>query len=449
MYSYTVLIFLWLVLVPQAWGTQHDIENTGPADMEERALIPDVFVSFDTEGKTAYAILVEKSTQQLFAYAYDGSYKQIHRFKSSTGEVSGPKALDGDRKTPEGVFLFTERHEKRDLSPIYGNRAYPTDYPNIVDRLRGRTGDAIWMHGTNRPLKDRDSNGCIVLKNRDIDRLAPYISLNRTPIIIVDTVNYIPQESVETVKPEVVSFLSDWRDAFIMGTYHQYLSFYDAEYLPDISWWTEWGKIRKTFLSSHLPLTIEMEKTSIARYNGSFVIWFDQIVRSGEKDLFSGTRKLFLRPAEETFKIIGEEYMVLPQGKIADEEKNPILAVSRDLKKIVEGEYEIPDLIDRWLSAWSSKNTQAYGDFYAKTYRSQGGGDLEAWLRYKRRLNRRYASIRVSITDLVVEREEDQVVATFIQNYTSTGYRSVGKKTLIFIREGGGWKIYRETSEEI
>lgn len=442
-------MFLWLLLIPQAWGIQNDGENYGLADTKEQVLIPDVFVSFDTGGETTYAILVEKSTQQLFAYAYDGSFKQIYRFKSSTGEEPGPKALDGDKKTPEGVFLFTEMHEKRDLTPIYGNRAYPTDYPNIIDRLLGRTGDAIWMHGTNKPLKDRDSNGCIVLENKDIDKLAPYISLNRTPIIIVDKVNYISQEAVETVKPEVVSFLSDWRDAFVLGTYHQYLSFYDAEYLPDISWWTEWNKIRKTFSSSHLPLSIEIKKTSITRFNGSFVVWFDQIARSGNKDLFSGTRKLFLTPAKERFRIIGEEYMAPPRGEAADEMENPILAVSRNLRTIVEEEREIPDLIDSWLNAWSSKRIEDYGNCYAKTYHSQGGGDLEAWLRYKRRLNMRYTSIRVSITDLVVERKKDRVIATFIQNYISSGFRSVGKKTLVFIREGGGWKIYRETSEEI
>ena len=37
----------------------------------------------------------------------------------------------------------------------------------------------------------------------------------------------------------------------------------------------------------------------------------------------------------------------------------------------------------------------------------------------------------------------------FIQNYTSSGYQSVGKKELTIIREGGVWKIYRETSEKI
>ena len=39
--------------------------------------------------------------------------------------------------------------------------------------------------------------------------------------------------------------------------------------------------------------------------------------------------------------------------------------------------------------------------------------------------------------------------ATFIQKYESSGYRAVGEKKLIFKRENGQWKIYRERWKKI
>ncbi len=38
-----------------------------------QARIPDVFLSFDVDKGVEYGIVVEKNTQQLFLYAYDGT----------------------------------------------------------------------------------------------------------------------------------------------------------------------------------------------------------------------------------------------------------------------------------------------------------------------------------------------------------------------------------------
>jgi len=445
----SALLFLGLFSALQAWAASPDDGATGERSQEGADRIPDVFVALPSGGRPAHAILVEKSTQQLTAYAFDGSYRQIFRCKSSTGEASGPKRLAGDRKTPEGVYLFTKMHEKRDLSATYGNRAYPTDYPNVVDRLAGRTGNAIWMHGTNKPLRERDSNGCIVLENADIDELALHITLNRTPIIIVDTVNYTPRTAAEAPKQAILAFLRDWTNALAAGTYHQYLGFYDSEYLPSIAWWTTWQGVRRTFASSPRQIRIGTDNVSIARFSGEFVVWFDEVARSDGLHVYSGTRKLFLTPVGDRLRIAGEEYSGPSQEKRADGLEHPIVAASRQLKRLLVERRDIPDLIDRWLKAWSSKDIKAYGGCYARGFRSQGGDGLGAWLAYKERLNQRYKAIEVSIDGLVVEKGTDRRAASFMQTYNSTGFQSVCRKRLIFVREEGQWKIYRETSEEI
>ena len=217
--------------------------------------VPEALVALDNRNGPAYAILVDKGRQQLLLYAYDGAYHPIYRMACSTGEVRGPKKRSGDKRTPEGVYFFTREHQKRDLSPIYGSRAYPIDYPNLMDRMAGNGGNAIWLHGTNKSLKPMDSNGCIVLNNEDIDRLPRYIILNKTPIIIVDQLAYRSSEQTAATQQRIQDLLDVWRRAIEGGSYHQYLAHYDADYVPDIAWWRHWNRTgcARDFRSDSLP----------------------------------------------------------------------------------------------------------------------------------------------------------------------------------------------------
>jgi len=203
-------IFITLILLTVSFGTgvsQNTTVNFGqtsdvviPSDSENgveyaplaEEQIPDVLIPFDSEGGTEYAIVVEKETQQLFLYAHDGTLREVFRTACSTGKKFGPKTREGDLKTPEGIYFFIKIHEDKELGPIYGIRAFPTDYPNILDRIAGRTGNAIWLHGTNKPLKAMDSSGCVALENDDIERVTRYITLNRTPIIVAEKLSYSP-----------------------------------------------------------------------------------------------------------------------------------------------------------------------------------------------------------------------------------------------------------------
>jgi murein L,D-transpeptidase YafK len=447
MYKTGLFLFLCLSLVPNTWATKNPVETSAAAYRVEEMRIPDAFVSLDGQGETSYVLVVEKSKQQLVAYAYDGTYRKVYQCKSSTGEVPGPKNLDGDKKTPEGVYFFTKEHLKQYLSPIYGSRAFPIDYPNIMDRILGYTGGSVWMHGTNKPLKERDSNGCIVLENKDIDTLAPHIELNRTPVVIVETLHYESQDILKEKEKSVRSFITEWKSAIESGTYHQYLSFYSPNYLPDMSWWMEWNQIRNHFSLDNSPLLFDVNKTSILYNKGEYIVLFDQNLQSIDGGYFAGTRKLFVKPGDDGLKIIGEEYLVMPDNRTDD--KDPLIAAATVMWQELNRKREITDLIDRWLTAWSSKNIKDYGNCYAKKFRSHFGTGRNAWIQYKNRLNKKYNYIHVLIEDLDVTYGKQKSTASFLQKYRSSGFQTVSKKTLTLIREGGEWKIYREISEDI
>ena len=431
----TGVTYVFLLLLPMLCGA-------GQNEKPQSGLIPDMLVSFGADKAPRYAIIVEKKTQTLFLFSHENDVtREVLRFKCSTGLTLGPKAKSGDSKTPEGVYFFVKEHLKKNLTPIYGARAYPIDYPNIMDRLAGRDGNAIWLHGTNKPLKPRDSNGCIVMENSDIDALATYITLNRTPIVIVQSLSFRSDPSRKTAEGDGSSLLKDWTKALQDGTYHQFLGFYDSNYLPDISWWPVWNKLRKGNGNS---ISIGYDQASIYRHKDLYVMLFDQSVISKTGQAPVGKRKLFLKKNENRYRIVGDEYLTTAVVNNQQATESPLVAVYRNLTVKPEKETGIEEMIEGWLKAWSAKDIKAYGDYYAENFRSQGM-NRQRWLEYKNRLNKKYAYIKIEADNIKIRKGEKRSIATFLQTYKSPGYRAVGTKKLILVRENGRWKIFRET----
>ncbi len=203
------------------------------------------------------AVIVEKNKQRIYLYSSNNNliYKKFD-FPCSTGEVSGIKLRQGDKKTPEGVYFFTDKYEDKDLTPVYGKKAFPINYPNFIDKIEKRKGSAIWLHGTNKRLKPMDSNGCIVMQNNEILQISPFIALGKTPIILTNKIFYQKKENLNKQKYEILKILIKWIKTINEESYDDYIQFYDSNYLPETKWWTTWQKIKKKFKKQGLKFLI-------------------------------------------------------------------------------------------------------------------------------------------------------------------------------------------------
>lgn len=419
--------------------------------------VPDVLIQMASPGgaEAAYAVIVEKSTQRLFLYAYDGAFKKVFETACSTGKADGPKREKGDSKTPEGIYFFNDEHEDKELSPIYGVKAFPTDYPNLLDRIAGFTGSAIWLHGTNKPLVPRDSNGCIVLENEDLLKVEPYIALHRTPIIVVDALSYGDPELNRIAGQAATGFLKDWETALETGPYHAYLAHYGPSYLPDIGWWNTWRRYREKYKAKGVAPEVEIRNVSIFRTDDIYVALFDEFLDTGDesgKARRIGARKLFMTYEDKRFAIIGDAYQKLSERLAGLRGDNPLIAALSMAERagaadaaVAAQSPKVIQMVDKWLQAWSDQDIQAYGSFYADDFKSNGKNKA-AYLKYKDRLNRIYDYIRVERGDLSIEKGRNgHLIASFLQKYRSSGHRTVGAKRLVLKEEEGAWKIYRET----
>jgi lipoprotein-anchoring transpeptidase ErfK/SrfK len=145
--------------------------------------------------KSPVKIIVDKSSYELYVYDADGWYAT---YPVVFGNNSlDDKKMEGDRNTPEGSFKIVNKrvHDKWDR---YMGLDYPTQESMARFNERKRRGEipasakpgaGIGIHGTwphDDYIIDRYknwTNGCVSLKNSDIEDLYSYIPVGTSVTI--------------------------------------------------------------------------------------------------------------------------------------------------------------------------------------------------------------------------------------------------------------------------
>lgn len=278
-----------------------------------------------------HAIIVEKLTQQLILFVYDGVWREVNRFICSTGKISGDKLLSGDKKTPEGIYFFIKKFRERDLSKRYGSMAFPVDYPNQLDRLDRKTGHSIWLHGTNKPLKDRGSNGCIVLNNKDIKYLAEKIQLYQTPIIITQQLTFVSADQILQKKNKLFGFLTHWNYVLGHSGLEKFKPLYEDNGLPGTSLWLKWFEQRRQLNPAEFNMEIGIDISSIFYHQGVYRVILNQKIRFSGATTQVGKLSLFLKEENQKLKIIAENFKPFAVGALINNDQPPLPAVWQDI----------------------------------------------------------------------------------------------------------------------
>lgn len=378
-----------------------------------------------------YAILVDKSEQKVFLYGRENLLSPERVYPCSTGENEGPKSRQNDRRTPEGIYFFTDSYVKRYLSPIYGIRAFPIDYPNPIDIKEGRDGYGIWFHGTNKPLKPRDTNGCIVLEDAAIDHLAAYIKLHETPTIICSKIEMADPESVKNQTGVLERTIEEWRRSWQDKDIDRYMSFYSPQFSSDHKDRHAWKAYKSRLAKQYSQIRVDIDDLRLLRNGHTMVAEFTQRYRASTFESV-GVKRLYLQQNSEEWKIIGEVFQGEEKTLIASKKPTPF------------PRKEIRDLVSRWQRAWQGKDLETYISCYAPGFNSRGM-DLRAWKSHRRALNRKYRSLEIDIRDLKIEKVSNRAArVTFQQDYRAGTYRDEGFKELFLVKKGRYWKIKKE-----
>ena len=407
--------------------------------------IPSSLLIMDLQGES-YAILVEKQTQKLFLYGcVAGEIELIKSFSCSTGRNSGDKKKRGDRKTPEGIYFFTRVLEDGELSPRYGVKAFVLDYPNFFDGLQKKGGRGIWLHGTNKTLMPNDSRGCIALNNQDLLELSKYISLYRTPIIILEKIEYLPMEMMEKRKRLLKTFIAEWLRSWEAKDLSGYMTCYAKDFRSKGMNWRQWKRYKGNLSKRNDKIKIVMDKLQGFTHNSYDLVTFLQdyhsdILRS------KGIKRLFLREDGGELKIVGERWNPLRGGYLLSKEKPSAQVVSLKQEDVFKREVEtIKAFVEQWRRHWENKALDEFMKCYAADFKAKDV-DRKEWKELKRVFNQKYKNIKVNIINAEINIKErgDESEVSFIQHYQSDIYSDRGLKTLILKREEGEWQIVSE-----
>jgi len=162
-----------------------------------------------------HVLLVDAKRSRLFVYRNEGGQLNfVADYYVSQGKYGVHKLREGDQKTPIGIYYVTAHLPGARLPDFYGPGALPINYPNEWDKLHGRGGSGIWLHGTPSDSYSRpplSSDGCVVLTNPDLQKLTRTVEIGRTPVIISENIEFVSRAKWEQERKLPQRLVEDWK----------------------------------------------------------------------------------------------------------------------------------------------------------------------------------------------------------------------------------------------
>ncbi|MEX2353869.1 MAG: L,D-transpeptidase family protein [Gammaproteobacteria bacterium] len=233
-----------------------------------------------------HAVVVDLRTSRLYVYKNrDGVPELIHDLYISIGKNGIGKDVEGDQKTPVGVYFVTGFIDPEKLPDLYGSGAFPIDYPNPWDRRNGRTGYGIWLHGTPSNTFSRpplDSDGCVVLSNSELEMIAPYLRED-TPFILTEDIEWLDQTEWQSRQSDYALLVDQWRNDWESRNPELYLDHYSPQYSGLGMDYEAWVEYKRRVNPSKDYIKVGISEKSIFQYPGEenmVIVTFRQEYRS-------------------------------------------------------------------------------------------------------------------------------------------------------------------------
>ncbi len=247
--------------------------------------VPRYLLQMQPEQK--HAVVVDTQKSRLYLYQNDnGTPRFVADYYISQGKLGSDKAREGDKKTPIGVYHVTSSLPRQKLADLYGSGAFPINYPNDWDKLQGRNGHGIWLHGTpsdtfSRPPKASD--GCVVLANQDLDSLSKNLQVGLTPVIISNSIEWLSLDDWQTERASLLGMIEEWRKDWESRDPNHYARHYSKKFNADRQDYSSWIEHKRVVNAAKSWIKVGTSNISMFRNPGKddhVVVTFEQDYRS-------------------------------------------------------------------------------------------------------------------------------------------------------------------------
>lgn len=244
--------------------------------------VPSQFLALSARNKHAIAVDASRSRLYLFANSPQG-LQLIADYYVSVGKLGVEKSVEGDLRTPLGVYFITSNLDRKSLKDFYGSGALPINYPNVLDTKRGKTGYGIWLHGTPPTQFSRAplaTDGCVVLANPDLDHIIRTVEVRTTPVVIANRLDWVAPNNAKAQNKPFEDALLAWRNAKSNGDINQVLSFYTPDFSSNGKTLTDWTAALREEVTRIKGRQIELKDLSMLRWtdaSDTMVVTFGEV----------------------------------------------------------------------------------------------------------------------------------------------------------------------------
>jgi hypothetical protein len=282
--------------------------------------VPTQFLTLAPQSRHAIAIDASRSRLYLFenltpsnasaALASAPQLRLLGDYYISVGLQGIEKQVEGDKRTPLGVYYITSSLNPKSLPDLYGVGALPINYPNPLDVQRGKTGSGIWLHGTPRDQFVRApqaSDGCVVLSNPDLERLLNTVQVRTTPVVIAPELHWVRPETMDIERRQFEQTLQTWRDAKAQGDLQQLQGFYSGRFLSqgrNLSQW--WPRVEAEVRNNNGARGLEIKDLSLLQWRDhqdTMVVTFGELALGQSRGV---TKRQYWARENDQWKIFFE-----------------------------------------------------------------------------------------------------------------------------------------------
>jgi len=259
-------------------------------------------------------IYVDTSKSRLYLFEIKNhTLIKIFDEYASIGKNGSGKNLEGDKKTPLGVYTLGGKITQP-LSDFYGDGAFPIDYPNVYDKLLNKTGHGIWIHGTPKDTYSRapkSSDGCIVISNENLNILESILKDKNTKVIVskLSYDQYFATENKIDNHNTFMSYFESWINNWTLQNYSAYIAFYDSNARYNSKTFDIWSSKKKTVFENTNDIQIAIDNLTIIDYpEEEDYVKYVEFTQTYNSDLLKQTsqKKQIWRKFNNEWKIISE-----------------------------------------------------------------------------------------------------------------------------------------------
>lgn len=438
-------------------------------------------------------VVIDKGAQSLSYLEKHSPLSTLYSYPSIHGELEGDKELEGDLRTPEGIYFITTKIRMPLDFEKYGSQAHALNYPNPVDRLRGKTGSGIWIHSKGNPIESQKTQGCIAIDLNDIAELEPLLKAG-TPVMVAQTVltpnlnssnankitdaypsnqplisvisdNVTPANtpsgnatlentvsdntalintgsdqatlpnnvvSNAEIQSKLVKLTQEWNNAWASRS-DSFFDFYDTVSYSKAQRepFSKFKRQKNNLFDNMNWIYISHEDVNVLQGPGYWVTWFKQYYRAPNHRT-EGIRRLYWQLSENgEYQIVGMEWL------------SRYLKFEKKFRRHALN--SIPSFIDAWQSTWKSADSENYATFYSPTARQDSIQTIDEIVSRKNSIWKLKKPTQIEFSNMIIDVRNDAIYVKMDQKYSdSSGYRDNGVKTLVLYPYGSSWLIANE-----